>query len=63
MGRLLGEQTEVTGDHGVVEFDRKENNQRWANKIKVFLESVQVYGDFSKYYSGYPPQDIEDLRL
>ena len=61
--RWQGDRKRVKGDHGVVEVDRKENNQRWANKIKVFLESVQVYGYFSKHYSGYPPQDIEDLKL
>jgi len=61
--RWQGDRNTVTGYRGVVEVYRKENTQRWSNKIREVLESIKVYGYFSKHYSGYPPQDIKDLRL
>ena len=59
--RWQGDRKKVTGDSGVVELDRKDNTKDWGRRIRKLLESVDVYGYFSKHYSGYPPQDIEDL--
>ena len=59
--RWQGDRKKVTGDSGVVELDRKDITIDWGRRIRKMLESVDVYGYFSKHYSGYPPQDIEDL--
>ena len=57
--RWEGDRKKVTGEKGLVEIDREEDNRRWANRIHELLESGHnVYGYFSKFYSGYPPADI-----
>ena len=59
--RWQGDRKKVTGERGVVEVDQNDNTKEWGRKIGKLLESIDVYGYFSKHYSGYPPQDIEDL--
>ena len=57
--RWEGDRKKVNGEKGLVEIDREEDNRRWANRIDELLESGHnVYGYFSKFYSGYPPADI-----
>jgi uncharacterized protein YecE (DUF72 family) len=47
---------------GRIEVDRKVQIKLWADKIKPFLEKqTEVFGYFSKYYSGHSPSDAKDL--
>jgi len=55
--RLEGDRRKVDGEKGIVELDRTEDNQRWAERIKNTTKDVYLY--VSKYYSGNPPSDIK----
>ena len=60
--RWAGDRKKVKGTLGKVERDRNEGIKDWALKIKGFLDdSIEVFGYFSKYYSGYPPGDVRML--
>jgi len=60
--RWTGDRKKVKGTLGKVERDRNEGIKDWALKIKGFLDdSIEVFGYFSKYYSGYPPGDVRML--
>jgi len=60
--RWEGDRKKVNGTLGRVEIDRTVDLNEWANKIKIFIDkSLRVFGYFSKYYSGYPPHDAEEL--
>ena len=61
--RLEGDRRRVNGEKGVVEVDRAEKTREWAHAIRGYLDSgLSVYAYFSKFYSGYPPEDIRRLR-
>jgi uncharacterized protein YecE (DUF72 family) len=54
----------VKGTLGRVEVDRTAQISAWAEKLKPFLEEgTEVFGYFSKYYSGYSPSDAEALQV
>lgn len=59
--RWEGDRKKVRGTLGRVEVDRTNEIEAWAKKIHVFLENAEVFGYFSKYYSGYPPNDAKQL--
>jgi len=60
--RWEGDRKKVNGKLGKVEKDRSADIKDWAVKIKVFLDdSIEVFGYFSKYYSGFPPGDVRML--
>jgi uncharacterized protein YecE (DUF72 family) len=60
--RWEGDRRKVTGTLGRVEVDRTEDTRKWAQIVQGFLDrDLEVFGYFSKYYSGYPPVDIERL--
>ncbi len=60
--RWLGDRKKVIGTLGKVEKDRSEDIKDWAVNIKGFLDnSLEVFGYFSKNYSGYPPGDVRML--
>lgn len=60
--RWEGDRKKVKGNLGKVEMDRSSDIRGWAQKVRGFLdESVEVYGYFSKNYSGYPPGDVSAL--
>lgn len=61
--RWVGDRKKVKGNLGKVERDRSKDIKDWAVKVKGFLdESIEVFGYFSKSYSGYPPGDVRMLR-
>lgn len=61
--RFEGDRKAVNGEKGVVEVDRGVDTAEWAVKVRRYLESGRdAYGYFSKYYSGYPPADVEEMR-
>jgi uncharacterized protein YecE (DUF72 family) len=60
--RWEGDRTNVKGTQGKMEVDRTNDIRGWAKKIQTILNMpVEVFGYFSKYYSGHPPTDIEQL--
>jgi len=60
--RWQGDRKQVGGESGMVERDRSSDIDRWAERIAGFLnESIDVYGYFSKFYSGHPPSDVKQL--
>ena len=60
--RWEGDRRKVNGTLSKREVDKTEKIKAWADKIKPFLEKqTEVYGYFSKYYTGYPIADANDL--
>jgi uncharacterized protein YecE (DUF72 family) len=60
--RWEGDRRRVNGTLGRIEVDRQTQIKLWADKLKPFLEEqTEVFGYFSKYYSGYPTSDAKDL--
>jgi len=59
--RLEGDRRKVDGEKGESELDRSLDNERWANKIYESEKSTYLY--VSKYYSGYPPADIHQIKV
>ena len=60
--RWEGDRGKVKGLQGQVEIDRTISIKEWAKRIKTFLDtSKDVFGYFSKYYSGYPSNDADQL--
>jgi uncharacterized protein YecE (DUF72 family) len=60
--RWEGDRRQVKGLQGQVEIDRTDSIMEWAKRIKAFLDSSKnVFGYFSKYYSGYPSNDADQL--
>jgi uncharacterized protein YecE (DUF72 family) len=58
--RWEGDRRKVTGMLGKVERDRSREIRDWAGKIKAFLsDGVEVFGYFSKSYSGYSLGDVK----
>jgi len=60
--RWEGDRAKVKGTLGKIEVNVTENLRLWADKIKPYLsKNMEVFGYFGKYYSGYPPSDINFL--
>jgi uncharacterized protein YecE (DUF72 family) len=60
--RWEGDRRKVTGTRGKVEVDRRDSIRMWGDRVRGFLsEGVEVFGYFSKYYSGHPPTDARQL--
>jgi uncharacterized protein YecE (DUF72 family) len=60
--RWEGDRRKVNGTLGKVEVDRSKELKEWAYQVKAFLDrQIEVFGYFSKYYSGYPPSDAEQF--
>jgi uncharacterized protein YecE (DUF72 family) len=60
--RWEGDRKKVKGTLGRTEVDKTDETKMWAEKIKTFLgETDEVFGYFSKYYSGNPPSDAKLL--
>jgi uncharacterized protein YecE (DUF72 family) len=60
--RWEGDRKSVSGTLGRIEVDRATHIKLWTDKIKHFLDNqTEIFGYFSKYYSGYPPTDVREL--
>jgi uncharacterized protein YecE (DUF72 family) len=60
--RWEGDRRRVSGTLGRIEIDRATRIKFWADRIKHFLDNqTEVFGYFSKYYSGHPPTDVHEL--
>jgi len=57
--RWEGDRKKIHGTFGKTEVDRTGEIALWADKLKPFrVRKMEVFGYFSKYYSGFPPSDI-----
>jgi len=60
--RWEGDRRKVNGLLGKVETDKHGEIKKWADKIGQLLDnSIDIFGYFSKYYSGHPPTDAKQL--
>jgi uncharacterized protein YecE (DUF72 family) len=60
--RWEGNRKKAKGTMGKTEVDRAEDIKRWAEKIRRLLDvQGEVFGYFSKYYSGSPTNDATQL--
>lgn len=60
--RWEGDRRRVRGTLGKTEINRTEDTRKWAEQIAGLLgQGFEVFGYFSKYYSGYPPGDAEQF--
>jgi uncharacterized protein YecE (DUF72 family) len=59
--RWEGNRNKIKGNTGRVEKDRRNDTKEWAEKIKTISDRIEVFGYFSKYYSGHPPTDAKQL--
>jgi uncharacterized protein YecE (DUF72 family) len=60
--RWEGDRKKVNGTLGKTEIDRTNDTKLWAHKLKPYLEKqMDVFGYFSKFYSGNPTTDIQNF--
>lgn len=60
--RWEGDRKKVNGTLGKIEFDQTNGLKCWAEKLGSYLnKSLEIFGYFGKYYSGFPPSDVELL--
>lgn len=59
--RWEGDRKQIQGTKGIIERERNDDLKKWAKKILSLPDEVEVYGYFSKYYSGHPPTDVKRL--
>lgn len=60
--RWEGDRRKVNGTLGKIEIDQTFNLKSWVGKLRPLLErNVDVFGYFSKYYSGFPPKDVRQF--
>ena len=59
--RWEGNRKQVIGTKGIVEKDKTGEIQNLADKIRSLSNEVEVFGYFSKYFSGHPPTDVKKL--
>jgi len=60
--RWEGNRKKVKGTLGKIEVETGDSLRLWSEKIRPFLNSgMHFFGYFSKYYSGYPPSDVNFL--
>ena len=60
--RWKGDRRQVEGIMGKVEVNKYEKTRLWADKVKPFLDKqTEIFGYFSKYYSGHPPSDVYEF--
>jgi uncharacterized protein YecE (DUF72 family) len=59
--RWEGNRKQITGNIGQVEKERSIDIKEWAEKIRNLSTRLDVFGYFSKYYSGHPPTDAKQI--
>src|SRR3989337_4610698 len=60
--RWEGDRKKINGTLGKIEVDKIADIKLWADKLKQFWNrKLEVFGYFSKYYSGYPPSDVHEF--
>jgi uncharacterized protein YecE (DUF72 family) len=60
--RWEGNRKKINGTLGKIEVDRTVDIKLWVDRLKQFWNrKIEVFGYFSKYYSGYPPSDVHEF--
>lgn len=60
--RWEGNRKKIKGTTGMIERERGTEINEWAEKIKGLIDgSIEIFGYFSKYYSGHSPTDAKLL--
>lgn len=59
--RWEGDRKTVNGTLGKVEVDRAADTEAWAQKLEPYLVEKEFFGYFAKYYSGFPPNDVQAM--
>ncbi len=60
--RWEGDRKKVNGTLGRVEIDQTGYTETWAKKLRTYEgKETQIFGYFSKYYSGLPTEDARQL--
>lgn len=60
--RWEGNRKKVKGTLGKTELDRTNDTKLWSRRLKLLMDKqIEVFGYFSKYYSGNPTTDIQNL--
>ena len=59
--RWEGNRKQINGTLGRVEKERHLDIQKWGNIIQNYSDDTEIFGYFSKYYSGFPPADVKIL--
>jgi uncharacterized protein YecE (DUF72 family) len=60
--RWEGDRKTVEGVLGKSEVDRSNDIRLWAEKISPLMDKgIQIFGYFSKYYSGFPTNDAKEF--
>jgi uncharacterized protein YecE (DUF72 family) len=59
--RWEGNRNKIKGTTGRVEKERSTDTKEWGEKIRTISDRTDVFGYFSKYYSGHPPTDAKQL--
>ena len=61
--RWEGDRKKVNGTLGKTEIDRTDGLKLWTRRLQHFIDKgMKVFGYFSKYYSGFPPSDVQNLQ-
>jgi uncharacterized protein YecE (DUF72 family) len=59
--RWEGNRKQIKGTTGNIEKKKSDEIEKWGKKINQLLEKTEVFGYFSKYYSGHPPTDAKQI--
>jgi len=60
--RWEGDRKKVNGLLGKIEADTQDSLRTWSDRIKPYLSGkMEVFGYFGKYFSGFPPSDVDFL--
>jgi uncharacterized protein YecE (DUF72 family) len=60
--RWEGDRKKINGTLGKTEIDKTDDVKTWAIKLKTFIKrQTEVFGYYSKYYSGNPTTDVQCL--
>jgi uncharacterized protein YecE (DUF72 family) len=59
--RWEGDRKQINGTKGIMEKERSDDLKIWSQKIISLPDQIEVFGYFSKYYSGHPPTDVKKL--
>jgi uncharacterized protein YecE (DUF72 family) len=59
--RWQGNRKQIKGTKGIEEKNKTIQIQKYAKKIKTYPNNMEIFGYFSKYFSGHPPTDAKKI--
>lgn len=57
--RWEGNRKQINGTKGIIEKDQTTQIHNYAKKIQTYPDKTEVFGYFSKFFSGHPPTDAK----